>query len=406
MVWCLALAMLFAVGLSVQAEQVTLEAWIITGAAEVQARLDEFHAQHPDIRVNISTPTWNALGERVPIAFATNTAPDLIQGGGTNMPQFIKAGWVMPLNDLMDKWGQTVDFAPAALRSFEYNGVLGGLPLIAPTRSLWYRKDIFREHGLDAEDPPETWEEIRDAARKIVRFNGDTVTRIGFQTPGEMLEHAFLTNEVDWFNEDATRPAFNTPKGLEATAFWSELGWEMTYPGQGVDIPARSIQSGHVGMTYGYVNPAVIRQFDPRLLSEIGGPVTIERSVKGGFVYPDGIWISSQTKHPEEAWTFLKWVTDPDLLAGLTTHPSPRRSSYENPYYESVEGDFVRRTFMESTLIYGHRRPFWPDYLNMRHVHLNMFQRLIGQELSPAAALEQMETELNAWLTDLNANSQ
>lgn len=60
----------------------------------------------------------------------------------------------------------------------------------------------------------------------------------------------------------------------------------------------------------------------------------------------------------------------------------------------------VRRHFIEATLPYGRAFELWPDYLNTR-VYMNVWEPLVNQTLSPQAALQRMETEMNAALANL-----
>ena len=47
-----------------------------------------------------------------------------------------------------------------------------------------YRKDYFKEAGLDPNSPPETWEELYDYAKKLVVMDDSgNVERGGFDVP-------------------------------------------------------------------------------------------------------------------------------------------------------------------------------------------------------------------------------
>ncbi len=388
--------------LSMAQEEVTLEVWLTSGANEVQALLPEFYEANPNIKVNVSPLSWSGYEDKVLISFATNSAPDIIMTGASFIAHVVMNDLGIPLNAYTDKWGELDDFAPGALQAMTYQGKLYGLPLMAPSRSLWYRKDLFVEHGLDAEAPPETWEEIRDAARRIVRYEGDKVTRIGMSLSADILVHGFLTNGVKWFTEDSRRAAFNTSAGLETLEFWSQLARDMEYTGNERNLDG-GFYEGAVGMLYGYVNPFTASRIDPALLDNLGGPVVMERREKAAFTYPDWAYITTQSEHPDEAWEFMKWLTSsPTLVELMRTvgHPTPRRSAYTDPYYDSPEGEIIRRHFMGSTLPYGQAFEFWPD-TNLRLVRAEAWPKVVNQEWSPQAALEWMETRFNARLSEI-----
>lgn len=384
------------------AEEVTLEVWLTGSVNEVEALLPDFYASHPNIKVNVAPLSWSGYEDKVFLAFATESAPDIIMTGASFIGHVVSNNFGVPLNTYTDKWGELDDFAPGALQAMTYEGKLYGLPLMAPSRALWYRKDLFLEHGLDPNAPPETWEGIRDAARRIVRYDGDKVTRIGISLSADILVHGFLTNGVNWFTEDSRKAGFNTPEGLETLEFWSQLARDMQYLGSNVDLDG-GFYEGAVGMLYGYVNPLTASRIDPALLNDIGGPVVMERRKKAAFTYPDWVYLTSQSKHPEEAWEFMKWLTSAETLVELMKavgHPTPRRSAYSNPYYDTPEGQVIRGHFMEATLPYGQAFEYWPD-TNLRHVRAEAWPKLVNQEWSPQAAIEWMETQFNARLSEI-----
>lgn len=398
----LVLLSVLALGWAATAEVVELEVWLTSDPAVVQAMLPEFHATHPNIKVTISPLSWTGYEEKVFLAFATNTAPDIIMTGAAFLWHVVGNDLGIPLNRYTDEWGQLDDFAPGALEAMTYEGKLYGLPLMAPSRALWYRKDLFMEHGLDAEKAPETWEEIREAARRIVRFDGDKVTRIGMTLSADILVHAFLSNGVKSFTDDSRRAAFNTPEGLEALEFWSELTRDMMYLGRVRDLPG-GFYGGTVGMMYGYVTPRTITNTDPGLFDYIGGPGVMERRAKYAFTYPDWIYITTQSKHPDEAWEFMKWITDPDNLVNLRIedgYPSPRRSSYTHPHYDTPEGALTMRHFMEATLKYGHGFELTPD-TSVRLDRAEMWDKVVNQEWSPRQGLDWLEQQYNLKLDEV-----
>lgn len=400
-----ALTLLVAAVPAAWGQEVTLEVWLTSGVAQVQELLPQFYAAYPNIKVNVSPLSWGEYEDKVFLAFATNSAPDVIMTGASFIHQVAYNGFGLPLDRYIADWGELDDFAPGALQAMTYEGKLYGLPLMAPIRALWYRKDLFQEHGLDPEAAPQTWEEIRDAARKIVRYDGDKVTRIGMSLGEDILVHAFLTNGVKTHTEDLRRAAFNTPQGLEAMEFWTQLARDMQYLGMPLDLTG-GFYGGAVGMIYGYVSPAAAAQVDPGLLDQLGGPAVMERRLKAAFTYPDWVYITTQSKHPDEAWEFIKWLTSPSNLVEIQRvggHPSPRRSSYEHPFYDTPEGELVRRHFVEATLPYGTGFEPHPD-TNVRRVRAELWPRVVSGELSPAAGLQEMETRVNAMLAEFWAN--
>ena len=65
--------------------------------------------------------------------------------------------------------------ASPALRGWELCSIGDasyGLPWVLGTRALFYNKTLFARAGLDSTRPPETWDELRDAAAAIQKLGG------------------------------------------------------------------------------------------------------------------------------------------------------------------------------------------------------------------------------------------
>ncbi len=60
------------------------------------------------------------------------------------------------------------------------DGNIYALPFSVDTRVIYYNKDQFTEVGLNPENPPKTWDELRDAAYKLDIKQGNKFDRVGF----------------------------------------------------------------------------------------------------------------------------------------------------------------------------------------------------------------------------------
>jgi multiple sugar transport system substrate-binding protein len=72
--------------------QTTLEWWQFWTDPDIKptinAMVEEFQRQNPDIRVNVTDLTWANGNEKIAIAFASGTAPDVVELGSDWIAQF------------------------------------------------------------------------------------------------------------------------------------------------------------------------------------------------------------------------------------------------------------------------------------------------------------------------------
>jgi multiple sugar transport system substrate-binding protein len=200
----------------------TLTFWHFWPKTVIQPILDDFEATHPDSRIESQQLTWQSGFEKIVLAFASNTAPDLCEIGSTWVPRFASDGvlWRLPVDpiSLQTEYHLT---GPAV-----FDGGVYALPWLVGTRALFCNRTLFETAGLDPNDPPETWPDLLDAARRIDRLGAEVH---GFGTnAGErhVLYKKFMP--FAWSNGGRILTAdgsvqFNSPENLVALRFFLEL---------------------------------------------------------------------------------------------------------------------------------------------------------------------------------------
>ena len=95
-------------------------------------------------------------------------------------------GEVLNLDSRVLEWADRSDFSPSVLGLGRYRGALVGIGYYPTPELFVYRKDYFKEAGLDPDNPPKTWEEIAAAAEKLTKRDASgKVTRAGFDIPAQ-----------------------------------------------------------------------------------------------------------------------------------------------------------------------------------------------------------------------------
>lgn len=157
--------------LAVQAqEEVTLDLWTIDDPGEYHWVLaEEYMAENPGVTVNVRKVQFPDMVNDLARAIATGDAPDVTYIDNPEVPLFASRGLLLDLKPFID--GSEVidpeDIYPGPLSAVSYEGGIYGIPRGSNTIALYYNADLFREAGLDPDDPPETWDELYEAARAL-----------------------------------------------------------------------------------------------------------------------------------------------------------------------------------------------------------------------------------------------
>jgi len=133
----------------------------------------EFNESQGDVRVvPVFKGTYPETLNAGIAAFRARQAPAIIQvfDAGTGVMMGAE-GAIMPAAEVLSEHGGSFDksqYLPGIVSYYSKpDGTMLSFPYNSSSPILYYNKDAFTKAGLDAENPPKTWPEVFDAARKI-----------------------------------------------------------------------------------------------------------------------------------------------------------------------------------------------------------------------------------------------
>lgn len=274
-----------------------------------------FEEAHPDIKVK-----WNTFdheGYKTSIRnFLTAEPPDVASWyAGNRMAPFVEAGLFEDVTDLWEEAGLNESLASAA-GAMTIDGKKWGVPYTYYQWGVYYRKDIFAEHGIEV---PKNWEEFLAACAKL-KENDITPITIGTKylwTAAGVFDYLNLrTNGYAVHNDLTAGKIKYTDDRIKKTFdHWDEL----VKPGYFIENhAAMSWQEALAPMVQGKAAMYVMGNFAVAPLREAGltddqldffqFPM-INPDVKMAEEAPtDTFHIPAQAKNKEDARTFLKFL--------------------------------------------------------------------------------------------------
>ena len=127
---------------------------------------EAFKAAYPNIETDVQSITYNELLDKFRTALLGNAAPMVVRLQILGGVEFAAKGY---LNELKpEDIGLTAaDFWPGALKSVTYEGKTYGLPTNNETMALIWNAKVFKDAGLDPENPPATWDDVVAYSKQI-----------------------------------------------------------------------------------------------------------------------------------------------------------------------------------------------------------------------------------------------
>jgi multiple sugar transport system substrate-binding protein len=279
----------------------------------------EFEQKNPDIRINLVEGPFdtNLIENLYTSAFLLGDSPyDIINMDIVWVPKFAAAGWVIDLTDRIAP-KQLSKFIPGNVEGGKYRGRLYRIPHASDAGMLYYRKDILEQSGIPA---PTTFEEMASISQNLQK-QGKTTW--GYLWQGKQYEgvSAMFVEVLAgfggfWANPQTFEVGLDRPESIKAVEFLkSTITSRISPPGvttYGEEETRLLFQSGQSLFLRNW--PYVWRLANAEG-SKVKGKIAIapmlsSKDKQGGSCLGGWGWgISKTSKHPEQAWRAIQYLT-------------------------------------------------------------------------------------------------
>jgi ABC-type glycerol-3-phosphate transport system substrate-binding protein len=179
----------------------------------------------PGVEVNTQLMPFDKANELATIALSSKADTlDIVYASDSTVLKYSKNGWLRPLDDLWEKYKAEYnlgDIPDSVLSSYRYEGKLYALPHNMNVMLFFYRKDLFEEAG---KQPPKTMAEYAELAEEFNSpLRAGTISCLK-PVDANLNESHWYINSIGegWFDQ-AWKPIFNGPKGVEAITTLKEV---------------------------------------------------------------------------------------------------------------------------------------------------------------------------------------
>lgn len=293
-----------------------------------------FEQEHPNIEVILSPISLAEKAEQYLISMAGGKGPDIVHlQAHAELYLLASRGYLLDLTPYIEKEGP--DFLKAwpqnVLDVCQINGRYYTLPGDMDPILLVYNAKMFREVGLDPNKPPSTWDEFLTYAQQLTRdLDGDGINDVwGFAFPGS-ISPSFQLRFMpflysfggDFLTPDGKCCALNSPEAKEAFQFLIDLNKVMApdVSALGAGKCRELMAFEKVGMLLeGPWARSIINDINPELGAYDvlwAAPVPVKTGYTGQARTTAELttWsINANTKHPDEAWLLIKFLTSKSI---------------------------------------------------------------------------------------------
>ncbi len=267
---------------------------------------------------------------------------------------------------------------------------------------MLYNKDMFKAAGLDPEKPPQTWNELIDAAKKLTH---DDQYGFAITGGGEFGNTVFRSLPFIWENggsiisEDMTKATVNEPAAVEAVKFYTDMlvTYHVSPPStlQNDGTANRHLFASGKAAMYeaGQFDLPAVKQENPKL--NIGAMMMVHpdgkdpASILGGWSFV----IPKDAPNAAGAKKLIKFLAEPENMAEMTYTFPARKSAMSMPQFQNPE-----LKVFKDMLPYARTLPPQKNWIQITQAYFNGVQSVLTGDATPQDAMDQAADEINGLL--------
>lgn len=208
-------------------DEVTLTycTWNENQRDSIQATIDGFEAENPNIKVELQITPWGEYWTKLEAAATSGNMPDIVTMHTNQIERYVKGNVMAAMDDLADYDEEFSydNYDEGTTGLYVYDGVHYGVPKDKDCVVLVYNKKLFDNAGVDYPTAEWTWEDLDTAAEKLTDRENGIYGFNAYNNDQEAWGDFIYANSGDFLNEDGTASGLDTPEAIDAMKFFMEL---------------------------------------------------------------------------------------------------------------------------------------------------------------------------------------
>ena len=346
--------------------------------------IEKYEKENPNVKIEIISVGWDELNSKVVQLYQANEAPDLMLLGSRSLRQFAELGVLEELDSYL-----TPEYLENRIKNIldtaAVNGKQYGIPMAFSSRALFYRSDLI-------ENPPTTWDELLETAKKINSEKG----MYGFAIPGDPttgtdeLLNFFYQGEGKMVDKDGNF-TIDSAENIETLKYLSQFK----------DIVPDVVSTKRSDQAQMFINGDLAMfisgSWEIPKLEEAGAKFNTAKLPAGKKesvnLVTDSYVMSSLSENKKAAWDFIEFMGQPDqqfiITGAYGWYPVTKAEEGRDVYDDERLKPFI------DIIPTGHPEPQVPNWDEFDKSIRIAVQKAITGQATPEEALKTSQEELS-----------
>ena len=352
----------------------------------IEEMVAEFEKVNPDIEVELTDLTWANGHEKIVIAFASGTGPDVVELGSDWIAEFAMHDHLLDITEAVqaDKkefhgWGMST-----------YNDKVYAKPWFLGTRVIFANRDLLTKAGYDTAFAPVTFDQLKEAVYKVDSL-GKNISGFGSNSAEKHRLYKkylpfFWSFGGKIFSDDKRLCLISSNFAVDALNYYKELHDSCGYVSN-----QRGIEDAFLEGKIGFIISGdwLLKRIEneKRKFNLVSSLIPGERYPGRSFLGGEFLAVNNATKDKEAAVKFVQFISSPEnqvkfCIANRSANPSSIEAT-KDPYFTS---NIHLQTFIKQIKLANHP-PVDPNWVYIEEeLEKAVEDALFGSGL-PATAL-------------------
>jgi multiple sugar transport system substrate-binding protein len=373
-------------------------------ASVAQTYSNNYCASHPGVNIEFEAISQGDLDTKMIADHIAGNAPDVIRVAHTQVKPWASKGILLDIKPFIER--DSLDYMENALDVFSYQDGIFAFPKTLACRSLLYNEDMFDVAGIPYPTDDWTWEDLKEAAKKLTIVKNGRTTQWGFllapQVPG--MFGMFVEQAGGTMFEENGKAVFNSKAGVKVLDYWNDLVFESKVsptPKVGADMNyEQGFKLGQIAMIItGPWNRPVLASDFPEL--HYGVAEAPHDVAKSNNLISDGIGVWQGTKNKELAVDFAEYVASYEAQKiwwdSLHSHFPATKSGIQEILNAGLKNDSLAYPFIKG-LEYSKGNVWNIKFLEYQPILVSELQAVLDENIrkDPQSALNAAVSQINA----------
>ncbi|MGL5807083.1 MAG: ABC transporter substrate-binding protein [Xenococcaceae cyanobacterium] len=377
-------------------------------ATQWQPLIEEFNRINRDIKLKVieAPNASNAVEDLYTSSFLLGNSPyDLVYMDIVWVPKFAAAGWLLPLDDRINKQ-ELGEYLKGDINGGIYQNELYRIPLRSDAGMLYYRKDLLEKAGYQ---PPNTYEELIQISQSMQK---QKLADWGYVWQGKQYEGmAAMFAEIlkgsggFWIDPKTEEVGLDRPEAIGGIDFLRSTIEKKISPAGVITYSEPETlslyQSGNAVFlrSWPYVfgaasepESAIAGKFGIKPMVHAKGQTS--GACQGGW----GLGISATSKHPDAAWKVIEFMSSEAAQRKFvlaTGYLPSRRVLFNDPQIVSKYSHYPELLeVVEKSVL----RPPIAQYAQASDILQRYLSAALTNKMTPEAAMKAAATETRTLL--------